>query len=145
MKNPNTAKATALRIARADWSPAIRTTVYAIAAAATAAYVAGLLTGRWVHRLNDQLASWASSRHRQSAPISPPIVAVVAPAMVIVQRQAAEPAAIAPPRAEQFPMLIHISDPMHRAIRMVRDGKSQRLAAHLCGVPRSSLQRALKA
>jgi len=29
-------------------------------------------------------------------------------------------------------------------VRLVRDGKSQRLAAQLCGVSRSSLQRALK-
>jgi predicted DNA-binding protein (UPF0251 family) len=42
--------------------------------------------------------------------------------------------------------IIHISDPMARAVRMVRsEGKSQRLAADLCGVSRTSLQRALKA
>jgi transposase len=39
--------------------------------------------------------------------------------------------------------LIHISDPMARAVRLVREGKSQRLAASLCGVSRTSLQRAL--
>jgi hypothetical protein len=41
--------------------------------------------------------------------------------------------------------IIHISDPMARAVRMVRQGKSQRLAAHLCGVSQTSLQRVLKA
>jgi hypothetical protein len=41
--------------------------------------------------------------------------------------------------------IIHISDPMARAVRMVHEGKSQRLAAARCGVPRSSLQRVLKA
>jgi len=48
---------------------------------------------------------------------------------------------VAPPRTG----IIHISDPMARAVRMVHEGKSQRLAAQLCGVSRSSLQRALKA
>jgi len=48
---------------------------------------------------------------------------------------------VTPPR----PGIIHISDPMVRALRMVHEGKSQRLAAHLCGVSRTSLQRALKA
>ena len=51
----------------------------------------------------------------------------------------ATPANVAPPT------LIHISDPMIRAIRLVRvEGRSQRLAASICGVSRTSLQRALK-
>jgi hypothetical protein len=39
-----------------DWSPAIEATVRAIAAAAVACYVAGLMVGTWLHRLNDRLA-----------------------------------------------------------------------------------------
>jgi predicted DNA-binding protein (UPF0251 family) len=50
----------------------------------------------------------------------------------------ATPANIAPP------VLVHISDPIARAVRLVHEGKSQRLAASICGVSRSSLQRALK-
>lgn len=67
---------------------------------------------------------------------------------MVVQRQApalppARTAAnVAPPSTAVW---IDINDPMARAIRMVREGRSQRLAAHLCGVPRTSLQRALKA
>jgi predicted DNA-binding protein (UPF0251 family) len=82
----------------------------------------GWCLGAWVHRLNDRLAGR------------------IAPVRMIAQRQAAAntPANIAPP------VLVHISDPMARAIRLVREGKSQRLAADLCGVSRSSLQRALK-
>jgi hypothetical protein len=63
---------------------------------------------------------------------------------MVVQRLAPAPTpsiAITQPRVG----IIHISDPMARAVRMVREGKSQRHAAHVCDVPRSSLQRALKA
>jgi hypothetical protein len=80
----------------------------------------------------------------KAAPVAP--VAAPEPARVIVQRQAPEPAAIAAPaRYDGLHGLIHISDPMARAVRLVREGKSQRLASQLCGVSRSSLQRALKA
>lgn len=59
---------------------------------------------------------------------------------MITQRLApvVTPASVAPPT------MIHISDPMLRAIRLVQvEGKSQRAAASLCGVGRSALQRAL--
>jgi predicted DNA-binding protein (UPF0251 family) len=77
--------------------------------------------------LNDQLAG-------RSTPAPQP-------RPVLIQRQAA---AVATPANIAPPVLVHISDPMARAVRLVRDGKSQRLAASICGVSRSSLQRALK-
>lgn len=106
-----------------DWAPHIEQAARRIAQVCAVVYVAGYMTGAWLHRLNDQLAG-------RSTP-------------VIIQRQAAvaAPSNVAPPRAG----IIHISDPMARAVRLVRDGKSQRLAASICGVSRSSLQRALKA
>jgi hypothetical protein len=107
-----------------DWSPHIEQAASRIAPVLVAVYCAGWALGKWLHRLNDQLAG-------RSTP-------------VIIQRQAAIATAsnVAPPRTG----IIHISDPMARAVRMVRtDGKSQRLAASICGVSRSSLQRALKA
>jgi DNA-directed RNA polymerase specialized sigma24 family protein len=111
-----------------DWAPHAEAIARRLAQICTVVYVAGYITGAWIHRLNDRLAG-------RTAP--PP-----APAPVITQRQAAAatPANIAPP------VLVHISDPMIRAIRLVRvEGRSQRLAASICGVSRSSLQRALKA
>jgi DNA-directed RNA polymerase specialized sigma24 family protein len=111
-----------------DWAPHIERAARRIAPVLVAVYCLGWAFGKWLHRLNDRLAGRSTS-----AP---------APQPVITQRQAAvaTPANIAPP------VLIHISDPMARAVRMVRsEGKSQRLAASLCGVSRSSLQRALKA
>ena len=112
----------------ADWAPHIEATVRRLAAICAAVYTLGYITGLLVHQLNDQLAGRAM----------PPPVPAFQP--MIIQRQAAvaTPANIAPPT------LIHISDPMLRAIRLVRvEGKSQRAAASLCGVGRSSLQRAL--
>lgn len=107
-----------------DWAPHIEAAVRRIAPILVAVYCLGWAFGAWLHRLNDQLAGRST----------PP------PAPVIVQRQAAvaAPANIAPP------VLIHISDPMARAVRLVREGKSQRVAASICGVSRSSLQRALR-
>mgnify|MGYP001810358201 CR=1 FL=1 len=103
-----------------DWAPHIEATARRLAQVCAVTYCLGWALGAWIHRLNDRLAG-----RSQTAP-------------VLVQRCAAvaAPANIAPPR--------HISDPMARAVRLVRDGKSQRLAASLCGVSRSSLQRALK-
>jgi hypothetical protein len=96
-------------------------------------YCLGWAFGKWLHRLNDQLAG-------RSTPAPQP-------RPVLIQRQAAvaAPANIAPPRVGYRSLgIIHISDPMARAVRLVRDGKSQRLAASICGVSRSSLQRALR-
>jgi len=108
-----------------DWAPHIEAAVRRIAPVLVAVYCLGWAFGRWLHRLNDQLAGRSTPAHQP----------------VIVQRQGAAgatPCNIAPP------MLIHISDPMARAVRLVHEGKSQRLAASICGVSRSSLQRALK-
>jgi hypothetical protein len=108
-----------------DWAPHIEAVARRLAQVCAVVYCLGYATGAWIHRLNDQLAG------RSTPPPQP----------VIVQRQAAvaTPANIAPPAR-----VIHISDPMLRAVRLVRDGKSQRLAASICGVSRSSLQRALR-
>ena len=97
-----------------------------IAPVLVAVYCLGWAFGKWLHRLNDQLAG-------RTTP---------APQPVITQRQAA----VATPTNIAPPVLVHIGDPMLRAIRLVRvEGKSQRLAASICGISRSSLQRALKA
>ena len=111
-----------------DWAPHIEAAVRRFAAICAAVYTVGYITGAWVHRLNDQLAG------RATPPPAP------APRPMITQRLAAvaSPANIAPPT------LIHISDPMLRAIRLVHEGRSQREAASICGVGRSSLQRALR-
>ena len=107
-----------------DWAPHIERNVRQFAQVCTVVYVAGYISGAWLHRLNDQLAGRPAL-----------------PAQVIVQRQAA---AVATPCNIAPPVLIHISDPMARAIRLVDEGKSQRLAASICGVSRSSPQRALR-
>ena len=39
-----------------DWGPVIEITIRSISAVAVACYVAGLMVGTWVHRLNDWLA-----------------------------------------------------------------------------------------
>jgi hypothetical protein len=110
-----------------DWSPHIEAAVRRIAPVLVAVYCLGWAFGKWLHRLNDQLAG-------RSTPAPQP-------RPVLIQRQAA---AVATPANIAPPVLIHISDPMARAIRLVGEGKSQRLAASLCGVSRTSLQRALK-
>ena len=115
-----------------DWAPHIERNVRAIVPVLVAVYAAGYATGAWLHRLNDRLA-------RRATPAPPRRHPGTGPVIIQPQAAATAPANIAPP------VLVHISDPMARAVRMVRiDGKSQRLAASLCGVSRSSLQRALK-
>ena len=99
-----------------DWAPHAEAIARRLAQVCTVVYVAGYITGAWLHRLNDQLAG-------RTTPPPPP---------VITQRQAAvaTPANVAPPT------LIHISDPMIRAIRLVRvEGRSQRLAASSVACP----------
>jgi predicted DNA-binding protein (UPF0251 family) len=116
-----------------DWAPHAEAIARRLAQVCTVVYVAGYISGAWLHRLNDQLAG-------RPAPAPAPVLAAFQP--TIVQRQAA---AVATPSNIAPPVLVHISDPMARAVRLVHEGKSQRLAASLCGVSRSSLQRALKA
>jgi len=115
-----------------DWAPHIEAAVRRIAPVLVAVYCLGWAFGKCLHRLNDQLAGRSTPPHQP----------------VIVQRQAAAvatPCNIAPPRVGYRSLgIIHISDPMARAVRLVHEGKSQRLAASICGVSRSSLQRALR-
>jgi len=157
-----------------DWAEVGHIVWHGLLAFAVGVYLAGEFTGRWVHRTNDQLArQWvrlgvpaAASSDRQD-PVKFEVRPAPAPVALLVMAQAAAtaPANVAPPRlgVTSTPErldghgvgnlgptlgmqgLIHISDPMARAVRLVREGKSQRLAASLCGVSRTSLQRALKA
>jgi hypothetical protein len=163
MNNLNTIGHRAVSIARADWGVPIRRAVHTALTAVAFVWVCGSIVGRCAYDLgritreaveerNDQLAVALVAflgLQRPTAPAPTPVAPVAAPepARVIVQRQAPEPAAIETPACyDGLHGLIHISDPMDRAVRMVRrEGKSQRLAAHMCGVSRSSLQRALKA
>ena len=128
--HPTPLMTTITRIIRADWAPHIEQAARRIAPVLVTVYCLGWAFGKWLHRLNDQLAGCA-------APNQFPAFT-----KMVVQRQAAvaAPANIAPP----FPLLVHVSDPMARAVRLVKEGKSQRLAASICGVSRTSLQRALK-
>jgi hypothetical protein len=148
---------TIIQFARADWAPHIEAAIRRFAHVCAVVFVAGWALGTIVHRLNDRLTALLVRKRRPLAlpPAREPQPAAVqvvvhrfavapVPARCGIQRMAAEataPANHAPPAG-----WLHISDPMRRAIRMVRnDGRSQRLAASLCGVSRSSLQRALKA
>lgn len=141
-----------------DWHEVGHIVWHGLLAFAVGVYVAGEFTGRWVHRTSARLARlWVQlmvRRRRQLAlpparvieptPQSVHVFAIAAvPARCGIRRLAAEPTTtnMAPPAGWQ-----HITDPMARAVRMVQiDGRPQRLAAKLCGVSRSSLQRALKA
>lgn len=134
-----------------DWAEVGQIVWHGLISLLVCTYLAGEFTGRGVHRTNDELArAWVRLWVPATAPTATAprpaqriIKAAPAPVALLVMAQAAvqtAPSNVAPPR------VIHISDPMARAIRMVRtDGRSQRLAAFICGVSRSSLQRALKA
>jgi hypothetical protein len=135
-----------------DWAEVGQIVWHRLLALLVFTYLAGEFTGRWLHRTNDQLARlwvrlWVPGPVARPATVEEITVALLpaapAPVALLVMAQSAvqtAPANMAPPQ------LLHISDPMLRAVRMVRtEGRSQRLAAHLCGVPRTSLQRALKA
>jgi hypothetical protein len=113
-----------------DWAPHIEAIARRLAQVCAVVYVAGYCTGRWIHRLNDALTTLLV-RRQAPAPAKTPW------ATPVIQRlaTAAPPANIAPPRP---------ADPMARAVLKVRSGMSQRQAASLCGVSRTSLQRALK-
>jgi hypothetical protein len=139
-----------------DWAPHIETTARRLAQVCAFVYCLGWATGAWLHRLNDRLAEWAAGHYRDAADVEAGALAlqqfrasgersysldeVMADLLIQPLAAVAAPANIAPPRTG----IIHISDPMALAVRLVRDGKSQRLAAYICGVSRTSLQRALK-
>jgi hypothetical protein len=136
-----------------DWGPTLHSTARRIGAVVALAWtLCSMAADRW-----QQLVAWAQNHQLYGLarlgldagiPAPEPLDDhyVDAPKMVVQRLAPALPPArtaanVAPPRTG----IIHISDPMIRAVRMVRDGKSQRLAAHVCGVSRTSLQRALKA
>ena len=104
-------------ILTADWAPVIEAAVRRLAQLCTIVYVAGYMTGAWLHRLNDALAAVC-------APAPQPVL-VVAP--VIATTRHAMPTGI------------------DRAVHLVAAGHSQRQAARRAGVSRTSLQRALVA
>ena len=87
-----TAFPTMKTILTTDWAPYIRRAIYGIAATCAVVYSAGLLTGEFVHRINDQLAAIVTSR---TATLTP-----AAPAQVIVQRQALAPTPVLSRRVE---------------------------------------------
>jgi hypothetical protein len=114
-----------------DWAPHAEAIARRLAQVCTVVYVAGYCFGAWVHRLNDSTTALLVPKP-QPAP---------APAPVPVQRPIVQRFAIAAVPAYSG---IMPRDPMDRAVAKVRSGMSQRQAAALCGVSRSSLQRALK-
>jgi len=115
-----------------DWAPHIEAAVRSIAAIAVCVYTAGFCTGQWLHNLNNSTTAFLV-RRPQPAP---------APAPVLVQRPIVQRFAIAAVPAYSG---IMAPTPMARAVAKVRCGMSQRNAAALFGVSRSSLQRALRA
>jgi len=131
---------TITRALSSDWGPHLHATARRIGAVVALTWtLCSFATDRW-----QQLAAWVERHHLHGLARLGLDAGIPAPEPMLIQRlaPAAPPTNIAPPRTG----IIHISDPMVRAVRMVRtEGKSQRLAAHLCGVSRSSLQRALKA
>lgn len=136
---------TIIQFACADWASHIETAARRVGAVVALVWTLySMAAGRWqelkgwiqghqLHGLDRMgLPGGATTEESSSVPV------------MVVQRMAAESAAPANPAPPAG--WLHISDPMRRAIRMVRnDGRSQRLAASICGVSRSSLQRAINA
>ena len=123
---------TITRALSSDWGPHLHATARRIGAMVALIWtLCSLAADRW-----QQLAAWVEQHHLHGlARLG--LGADPAPEPILIQRlaPAAPPANIAPPRP---------ADPMARAVVKVRSGMSQRQAASLCGVSRSSLQRALK-
>jgi hypothetical protein len=129
---------TITRVYRADWAPHIEQAARAIATAAAFVYVCGYVSGRWLHRLNDRLSALLVRK-----PEPDPYMASVT---LLAQWNEPEPPAPVRYECAAVPARCGIMapTPMARAISHVKGGMSQRKAATLCGVSRSSLQRALK-
>ena len=128
MKNTNTIRA----IVDTDLGPHIEKIVRTVCIIIVAVYVAGEMTGRWLHSLNDALASTFSAQYKESRrPEHKESVVTLQP---IVQRMAAEVSIknVAP------------QTDMDRAVALVISGHSQRSAAKITNVSRSSLQRRLQ-
>jgi hypothetical protein len=145
---------TITRALASDWGPALKAAAIRVGAVAALAYTLGLLAGMRWHQLLawlqqcqlELLARLGLPGGSNGAPDHASDHFVGATGMVVRRLESARPPTrsasnVAPPRTG----IIHISDPMARAVRMVHEGKSQRFAAARCGVPRSSLQRVLKA
>ena len=122
---------TVLRVYRADWAPHIEAAARQFARFCVVVFCAGFAFGRWLHRLNDRLSALLV-RKRGLTPEE--------------RALCLEVLATAPVRYEcaAVPARCGIQSPMARAVSKVRGGMSQRAAATICGVSRSSLQRALK-
>jgi hypothetical protein len=119
---------TITRVYRADWAPHIEQAARQFARLCVVVFCAGFAFGRWLHRLNDRLARlWVGSKSNDRQ------VSVKFEVPPVLYRCAAVPARCG------------IQSPMARAVSKVKGGMSQRQAATLCGVSRSSLQRALRA
>jgi hypothetical protein len=156
---------TITRALASDWGPALEAAAIRLGAVAALAYTLGLLAGMrwhqllaWLQQCQLQLLArlglpggsngapdhFVGASEMVTTPVVPKPVATTNGAELLPAPNAASvttPANVAPPGTD----LIHISDPMAKAVRMVCDGKSHRLAAHICGVSRTSLQRVLKA
>lgn len=140
-----TTSKTIIQFALTDWAPHIEAAARRVGAVVALVWTLySMAADRW-----QQLKGWIQGHQlhglaRMGLPGGATTEESPAVPVMVVQRMAAEPTA----PAHQAPPAgwVHISDPMRRAIRMVRnDGRSQRLAASICDVSRSSLQRALKA
>jgi hypothetical protein len=98
-------RSAALAAATADWGPSLRRTAQALTIAVCAVYTAGLITGQWVHRLNDALAATVAPRpaHDRIVTAAPaasaPLAAASAPApaATVTPAVAAAIAAVAAP------------------------------------------------
>lgn len=126
---------TVLTFATADWAPHLELAARRFAAVCAVVFVAGWALGTLVHRLNAQLTALLVRKRR---PLLLPPARDPAPEPLLV------------PCFAIAPVVAHsgfgrAADPMTRAVRLARKGLSQRKAAAICGVKRSSLQRALKA
>jgi hypothetical protein len=138
-----------------DWGPTLHAAARRLGAVVALIYTLGFMAGERWH----QLVAWAQEHQlhglaRLGLPAGNLKASLTGSAQghfPAVTKMVTQPLAPALPPARSVNVtpprtgIIHISDPMVRALRMVHEGKSQRLAAHLCGVSRTSLQRALKA
>lgn len=71
---------TAVAVARQiDWAEVGQIVFHGLIACAVAIYVAGELSGRWLHRLNDQLAQLFAGTAKQPIPADPVATPVAHP------------------------------------------------------------------